>query len=180
MHIFHFWHAHKWRRALFAALTSAFELIIPHSDIEVGRFRLMGATLAQMPGWCNDLSYACALSSPVANLWRPSERAVQDLQRHLNGRDAWLVCNALPSEEATLRATHLELRVEFSRLLTVYVPLDPTRGPEICHAFAATGVRAVCSTSLPPSCAPPPPILLAYHASVAAAVSKTDPRWHVP
>ena len=101
--VFQFWHARRHRRGLFAALAASFALIIPHSDIEVGRFRLLGATLPQMPGWCNDLSYACALSTPVANLWRPSARAVEQLEALLVDRAAWLVCNLPPSEEAALR-----------------------------------------------------------------------------
>jgi hypothetical protein len=135
-------------------MASAFALIIPNSDIEVGRFRLMGATLPQMPGWCNDLSYACALSSPVANLWRPSYASVANLQKLLAGRESWLVCNFPADDEGDLFATHSSLRAEFPHLLTVYVPLDATRAGRICRAFhdPATGSRAVCASSSPPSC----------------------------
>ena len=138
-------------------MTAAFSLIIPHSDIEVGRFRLLGAALPQMPGWCNDLSYACALSSPVANLWRPPASAVTALQALLAGRDAWLVCNYASADEGDLVATHAALHAEFPRVLTVYVPADPTRAAAICAAFAADGrTTARCTSSCPTSRAPSP------------------------
>eukprot|EP00878_Enallax_costatus_P040450 GHUV01046696.1.p1 GENE.GHUV01046696.1~~GHUV01046696.1.p1 ORF type:complete len:119 (-),score=16.57 GHUV01046696.1:40-396(-) len=38
---------------------------------DVGRFRILGATLTQMPGWCSDLKYAAALGTSVWHLWRP-------------------------------------------------------------------------------------------------------------
>jgi hypothetical protein len=38
---------------------------------DVGRFRIFGATLTQMPGWCSDLKYAAALGNSVWHLWRP-------------------------------------------------------------------------------------------------------------
>lgn len=38
---------------------------------DVGRFRIFGATLQQMPGWCSDLKYAAALGNSVWHLWRP-------------------------------------------------------------------------------------------------------------
>lgn len=151
--VFHYWHSNRRSRALFKVMASAFSLIIPNSDMEVGRFRLMGASLPQMPGWCNDLSYACALSSPVANLWRPSFASVSHLQKLFAGRDAWLVCNYSADDEGDLFATHSNLRAEFPRLLTVYAPLDATRADRICRAFhdPAAGTCAVCTTSCPAS-----------------------------
>jgi hypothetical protein len=124
-----------------------------HDRPQVGRFRLLGATLPQMPGWCNDLAYACALSTPVANLWRPSARAVADLEATFAGRDAWLVCNATPVDEEAMLAAHEELAREFPVLLTVYAPLDGTRAAAVARAFERIGVATALASALPKSSA---------------------------
>jgi hypothetical protein len=47
-------------------------MLAPRDNVQdVGRFRILGATLAQMPGWCSDLKYAAALGNSVWHLWRP-------------------------------------------------------------------------------------------------------------
>lgn len=152
--VFHHWHRTRGRRALFASLAAAFSLIIPHSDIEVGRFRLLGATLPQMPGWCNDLAYACALSTPVANLWRPTAADVADLVTAFAGRDTWLVCNATSADEQSALAAHGELAKEFPSLLTVLVPADASHARDLVAVFGAAHVKAVVASALPMSRAP--------------------------
>ena len=150
-HIFDFWHSSRLRRTLFKALIAAFSLIIPHSDIEVGRFRLLGATLAQMPGWCNDLAYACALSTPVANLWRPAADDVSALAERFSGRAAWLVCNVTAAEEPAIIAAQTDLERDCAHALTVLVPLDASRAAEVAAAYCNAGCKAVCASSMPAS-----------------------------
>ena len=150
-HIFHFWHHIRPMRTLWRAMASCFQLIIPHSDIEVGRFRLMGASLSQMPGWCNDLSYACSLSAPVANLWRPPVAQISALEALLASRSAWMACHVHASDEPQLQHVHMQLRTEFPSLLTVYIYHGSDTGASLAAEWAAAGIPTVCSSSLPPS-----------------------------
>ena len=152
--LFHAAHDRPGPRALAGGLAAAFSLIIPHSDMEVGRFRLLGATLGQMPGWCNDLSYACALSSVVANLWRPSTCDADELEALFAGRASWLACNCTDEEEAALPAAHGELAAEFKGLLTVFVPRDGTRGAAAAAAFGRADATVAFMSGLPPTRAP--------------------------
>ena len=151
-HIFHFWHHIRPMRTLWRAMASCFQLIIPHSDIEVGRFRLMGASLSQMPGWCNDLSYACSLSATVANLWRPPVAQISALEALLASRSAWMACHVHPSDEPQLQHVHMQLRTEFPSLLTVYIYHGSDTGACLAAEWAAAGVPSVCSSSWPASC----------------------------
>eukprot|EP00873_Tetraselmis_striata_P002563 jgi/Tetstr1/422827/TSEL_013618.t1 len=57
------WHNWSAGRELIGGALSHFSLIVPQSDLDVGRFRLLGAELWQMPGWCADLKYAAAMGS---------------------------------------------------------------------------------------------------------------------
>eukprot|EP00892_Ulva_mutabilis_P000387 jgi/Ulvmu1/10349/UM061_0032.1 len=150
-HIFHFWHERRALRALWQAMASCFQLIIPHSDVEVGRFRLMGATLSQMPGWCNDLSYACALSAPVANLWRPPVSQVTTLEALLAGRTTWLACHVAPADDGHLQQVHNQMRLAFPQLLTVHVHHGHEPANAVLTEWAAAGAKAVCSSAMPAS-----------------------------
>lgn len=150
-HIFHFWHERRALRVLWQAMASCFQLIIPHSDVEVGRFRLMGATLNQMPGWCNDLSYACALSAPVANLWRPPVSQVEALEALLSGRTTWLACHVAPADDAHLQQVHNQMRLAFPQLLTVHVHHGHEPATALLADWGAAGARAVCSSAMPAS-----------------------------
>jgi hypothetical protein len=73
-------------------------LVAPYCTLQdVGRFRIFGATLTQMPGWCSDLKYAAALGNSVWHLWRPKP------SRSVKGGAGQ--CSALSHVQTTLLAT---------------------------------------------------------------------------
>jgi hypothetical protein len=42
---------------------------------------MLGATLAQMPGWCSDLKYAAAMGASVWQVWRPSAQRITQIKK---------------------------------------------------------------------------------------------------
>lgn len=74
-------------------------LLATHSLQDVGRFRILGATLAQMPGWCSDLKYAAALGTSVWHLWRPSAARILGVKAAVGGRPLWVAASTHEGEE---------------------------------------------------------------------------------
>lgn len=48
---------------------------------DVGRFRIFGTRMQQMPGWCSDLKHAAALGSSVWHLWKPKQEDMLQLRK---------------------------------------------------------------------------------------------------
>jgi hypothetical protein len=72
--------------------------LIPLPPQDVGRFRILGATLAQMPGWCSDLKYAAALGTSVWHLWRPSTCRILAVKAAVGGRPLWVAASTHEGE----------------------------------------------------------------------------------
>ena len=60
---------------------------------DVGRFRMLDASLGQMPGWCSDLKYAAALGTSVWHLWRPSAQRMLAVRKAVAGRPMWVAAS---------------------------------------------------------------------------------------
>lgn len=76
---------------------------------DVGRFRILGATLGQMPGWCSDLKYAAALGNSVWHLWRPKPGRIAALRAVLSARTVWVAAHTQHGEEAAAATVHVQL-----------------------------------------------------------------------
>lgn len=98
---------------------------------DVGRFRMLGATLTQMPGWCSDLKYAAALGTSVWHLWRPSHERIMSLKKAVAGRPVWVAASTHAGEEDAVGVVHKTLKKEWSGLLTFVVPRQPSRCAEV-------------------------------------------------
>lgn len=98
------WFQPRVSRGLLRRMLGHFSLIVPQSDIDVGRFRIFGATLQQMPGWCSDLKYAAALGNSVWHLWRPKPSRIASLRSALCGRPLWVAAHTQPGEEEAVAA----------------------------------------------------------------------------
>lgn len=76
------WHGDPRRKRQLERMLRAFQLIVPQTDADTARFRMFGARLAQMPGWCTDLRSAASLGAGAWNLCRPDHpRMVRAKQR---------------------------------------------------------------------------------------------------
>ncbi|WIA36478.1 hypothetical protein OEZ86_007778 [Tetradesmus obliquus] len=125
------WFGSMPRRALLGRMLGSFNLIVPQSDIDVGRFRILGATLGQMPGWCSDLKYAAALGTSVWHLWKPRPGRIAALRQAVAGRPMWVAAHTAPGEEEAVGSCHVRLRGDWKGLLTVLVPRTPSRCREV-------------------------------------------------
>ncbi len=74
------WHAQRHTRRTLGEVLEKFSLIIPQSDVDVGRFRIFGASMRQMPGWCNELKYAAQMGGSVWHLWKPADLELLQLR----------------------------------------------------------------------------------------------------
>eukprot|EP00882_Tetradesmus_deserticola_P020521 GHRQ01022170.1.p2 GENE.GHRQ01022170.1~~GHRQ01022170.1.p2 ORF type:complete len:317 (+),score=91.28 GHRQ01022170.1:883-1833(+) len=135
--VFLSWFCSAPRRALLGSMLSSFNLIVPQSDIDVGRFRILGATLGQMPGWCSDLKYAAALGTSVWHLWRPRPGRIAALRQAVAGRTIWVAAHTAPGEDEAVGSCHVRLRSDWKGLLTVLVPRTSSR----CKQVAAVSSR---------------------------------------
>ena len=127
-------------RALLRRLVRRFDLIVPQSDVDVGRFRILGADLKQMPGWCSDLKYAAALGTGVWHARRPPPARVAELRRALGGRPVWAAAATHAGEELAAARAAAALKREWPRLLTVIAPRDASRAGAVAAELRAAGL----------------------------------------
>eukprot|EP00192_Tetraselmis_astigmatica_P006987 CAMPEP_0117658878 /NCGR_PEP_ID=MMETSP0804-20121206/6107_1 /TAXON_ID=1074897 /ORGANISM="Tetraselmis astigmatica, Strain CCMP880" /LENGTH=788 /DNA_ID=CAMNT_0005465445 /DNA_START=323 /DNA_END=2689 /DNA_ORIENTATION=- len=135
------WHNWTFGQELIGGVMSCFSLIVPQSDLDVGRFRLLGAQLWQMPGWCADLKYAAAMGSCVWQMWRPKTDRVEALRSGMGSRDCWVTASTHEGEEAVIGRTHIALLTHLPRLLTVVVPRHPWRCAAVAEELRELGLR---------------------------------------
>eukprot|EP00775_Hariotina_reticulata_P009725 gene9724-9884_t len=130
------WFTRRMSRALLGRLLSHFSLIVPQSDVDVGRFRIFGATLSQMPGWCSDLKYAAALGTSVWHLWRPKPHRIAALRCATAGRQLWVAAYTVLGEEEAVGAVHVKVSQEWrGGLLTVLVPRAVNRCSQVAEGL---------------------------------------------
>ncbi|GMH33462.1 hypothetical protein BSKO_01296 [Bryopsis sp. KO-2023] len=135
------WHSNPCiNRRIMSRMLSRFHLIVPQSEVDVGRFRMLGATIQQMPGWCSDLKYAASMGACVWEMWRPSGPRVLELKRGVAGRPLWLAVSTHEGEEACVAGVHRSLANEFRNPLTIVVPRHPSRCPEVMAMFKERGL----------------------------------------
>ena len=65
--------------AFFPSVTPELPGCMPLQD--VGRFRIFGASMAQMPGWSMDLQHAAALGAHVWQLWQTAPGCTPRLRK---------------------------------------------------------------------------------------------------
>jgi len=142
------WHNWTTGRDLARSMLSCFSLIIPQSDLDVASFRLLGAELWQMPGWCADLKYAAAMGACVWQMWRPSEDRVELLRRAVGARDCWVAASTHSGEDPVIGQTHLQLLGGFPALLTIIAPRHPWRCGQVQEELRAMGLSVCLWSSL--------------------------------
>ncbi|KAK9824303.1 hypothetical protein WJX72_009288 [[Myrmecia] bisecta] len=135
------WHDRPAKRAQAESLLACFSLIVPQSDLDVARFRLLGATLAQMPGWCADLKYAASMGACVWQLWRAPADRVMALRQGVAGRPLWLAACVHEDEEESLANVHKALLAEWPSLLTVLAPRIPARSIDLALQLHKLGLH---------------------------------------
>ncbi|CAD7697115.1 unnamed protein product [Ostreobium quekettii] len=135
---------HTWRhtgRQLMKRMMSRFDLVVPQSDVDVGRFRMLGATIPQMPGWCTDLKYAAAMGACVWEMWRPSGLRVMEIKKGVAGRPLWVAASTHDGEEECVGRAHLILAKEWRNLLTIIVPRHTWRCQEVADKLSSMGLN---------------------------------------
>lgn len=101
------WNGEPAARRVLERVLACFSLIVPQTDADTARLRILGATLEQMPGWCGDLRYAAAVGPGVyggAASWRPA--TAQAARKLVAGRQAWLAAMTVAGEEAAVARVH--------------------------------------------------------------------------
>ncbi|GLI61820.1 hypothetical protein VaNZ11_004329 [Volvox africanus] len=119
------WHARHTSREVLKQTVSLYSLIVPRTYIDVGRFRMFGATLGQMPGWSTDLQQASELGACAARLLTQRPRIHRPLLKRLAGRQLWIATNTLPGEDVVVARIHAALRSRHTGLLTIVSPSMP-------------------------------------------------------
>ncbi|GLC73470.1 hypothetical protein PLESTF_001381400 [Pleodorina starrii] len=116
------WHAHRTSREMLKQMLSSYSLIVPRTYVDVGRFRMLGATLGQMPGWSTDLQQASELGACATRLLSQRPKIRRSLLKRLGQRQLWVAANTLPGEEAVVARVHAALRRQHKGLLTLVAP----------------------------------------------------------
>ncbi|KXZ47329.1 hypothetical protein GPECTOR_36g54 [Gonium pectorale] len=131
------WHTQLSSRRLLKQTLSSYRLIVPRSDVDVGRFRIFGATLQQMPGWSTDLQQASELGACATSLMGSRSRISRILQKRLAKRQLWVVANTVPGEEVPVARVHASLRSRHRGLLTVVAPQSAAAAPAVARRMTA-------------------------------------------
>ncbi|GIL64490.1 hypothetical protein Vafri_18391, partial [Volvox africanus] len=137
------WHARHTSREVLKQTVSLYSLIVPRTYIDVGRFRMFGATLGQMPGWSTDLQQASELGACAARLLSHRPKIRRPLLKRLAERQLWIAANTLPGEDVVVARIHAALRTRHKGLLTLVAPSMPqaknarVSAESICNSYGA-------------------------------------------
>ncbi len=133
----------RWRRAgrFGRAQFAAFARVLAQSPADAQRLAALGARHVTAPG---NLKFAAA-ALPAD----PAE--VERLRAALAGRPVWLAASTHPGEEALLLAAHDRLAATHDRLLTVFAPRHPGRGPEVARLAGSRAVTRRAAGDGPPA-----------------------------
>ncbi len=122
----------RWQRAprLIRRLISGFSLCLSQTEEDAGRLRALGAVRSVATG---NLKFA---APPLP----ADSAALETLDVAMVGRPRWLAASTHAGEELIAGRIHLRLKKSRSDLLTVIVPRNAERGPEIAASLEALGL----------------------------------------
>jgi 3-deoxy-D-manno-octulosonic-acid transferase len=122
-----------WRAlpGLVRAMLRAFALCLAQDEVQVARFRALGATAATSVG---DLK---AAAPPLA----ADPVALAELRGWIGARPVWFAASTHAGEEEVAAAAHVRIVRAHPGLLTIIAPRHPVRGPAIAGMLRARGLR---------------------------------------
>jgi len=134
-------------RQLFQQIISHFSIIIPESQNDVGRFRMLGASLDQIPGWCCDLNCAAEIGETAWALRNQNTAAIKAIKRGIGRRSVWMAMHVHEREVCLIAGVHNKLRESLPELLMFLAPQSSKHCETAIKRVHSCGLKAQMWTS---------------------------------
>jgi len=125
------------RPALAQAIFGKISQVIAQSDLDGGRFRMLGAPRVTVAG-------NLKVDAGVPN---PEPSSLKALKAMIGNRPVWSALSTHKGEEAAIGKVHEMLQARFPDLLTIIVPRHPDRKEEVLNELQGAGHSVVTRSS---------------------------------
>lgn len=123
----------RWKNfpSIIRPLLDCFDLFVPQSEIDAGRYKTLGA---------KNVVYLGNLKKASGPLIAESEDIIE-LSTSISNRPTWIAASTHPKEEKILAAAHVALAKRHPQLLTILIPRHADRGSEIAKNLSSMNIK---------------------------------------